>query len=108
MIEVIVVIALVLIVLVMSTLGSVLLAGLFLSKLDRVARVFVAAIAGPILIIVPAVILGGMNDPNGLFEGVIVLGLIGAVAAVVVGWPVAHFATKSLDRLMKFDLETFK
>lgn len=100
--------AFILVVLVMATLGAVLLVRFLLGGRSHSTRVLAAASAGPMTIILPvlgvAIVDITLVDPETLV-GFAVLFLI-CVGAI--GWPVAHFATRRLDRLTRFDPQLFE
>ena len=99
---------LILVLLVMCTLGAVLLAGLFLRARTQTTRVLVSALAGCLGPLLPIVTLAVFDSNEGAHAALIAFSTLGVVASVVIGWPIAHFATRRLDRLIQFDLETFE
>lgn len=93
---------------VMSTLGSVLLVQFVASKTGRGRRIAIATILGPGLMLLPLSVLAlfdGSGDGLAAFFGI---GVVGMFMCGIVSWPVAHLATKRLDRLTVFDIETFE
>lgn len=101
-------ILLLLVFLVMTTLGSVLLAAFFIPKSTRKRRVFAAAFGGPAAFLVPIMAFAALDSLADMIPVLIGFGVLGGIMIAAVGWPVAHFATKRLDRLIQFDLETFE
>ncbi|MEM6475698.1 MAG: hypothetical protein AAF687_05980 [Pseudomonadota bacterium] len=95
-------------ILVMFTLGSVLLVSFFMNAASRGTRVFVAAMAGPTGLLIPTFFISGGGEQPHLLEFGIAVVVIGAIASVIIGWPVAYLATKRLDRMTQFDVGTFE
>lgn len=96
------------IILVMATLGAVLIARFLMGGERQSLRIFAAALGGPLSLIMPLFLLGYAGQ--GVFQigqligvGVLLLFIFGAV-----GWPIAHFATRRLDRLTQFDPSVFE
>ena len=87
------------------TLAAVLLAALFAGNHSIGRKAAIAALGGP----------GTLFGPLALFvflEGSALVALIVVTGAavltiVMIGWPVAYFATRRLDRLTRFDSSTF-
>lgn len=101
-------IATMLLLVVMSTLGCVLLVAFVMAKRSFRVRVLTAMFAGPGMMIVPAMLLS-MGDLGG--DGLAAMlgfSFLGALACGFIGWPVAHIATRRLDRLIQFDIGTFE
>lgn len=100
--------AFVAILLVIATLGAVLVARFVLGGSDASRRVLAAAMGGPMIVILPTLgfmfVDGGGLDPSALFGFTFVL----LVTCGAIGWPVAHFATRRLDRLTAFDPKVFE
>ncbi len=92
----------------MSTLGSVLLVRFFMTKADTAARTFAAAFFGPGILLFPVIGLALVGDGDDVFAGVIGLAILLLLFFAVIGYPTAHFATRKLDRLTKFNPETFE
>lgn len=92
---------------VMSTLGSVLLVAFVFAKASFKLRVVVALLAGPGVLILPIMLLVA-SDGGGALDAMLGFSAIGAIACGFIGWPVAHLATKRLDRLIQFDVGTFE
>lgn len=97
-----------LVILVMMTLGCVLLTGFVMAKSGFGPRVAVAAIAGPGMLLAPLLLIAGMDGPDDFLAATIGFGVLGAMMCGLIGWPVAHVATRRYDRLTKFDLGTFE
>jgi hypothetical protein len=100
--------AFLLVVLVMATLGAVLLVRFLLGGRSHSTRVLAAASAGPMTIVLPflgvAIADIALVDPGTLVGfAILFLMCVGAI-----GWPVAHFATRRLDRLTRFDPQVFE
>ena len=92
---------------VMTTLGSVLLARFFIPGASGRIRVFAAAFLGPASVLLPILVFALIDETSVIVTvSGFILVLLGA--GVAIGWPVAHFATRRLDRLTQFDAETFK
>lgn len=92
---------------VLMTLGTVLLVKFFLARLTRSSRVLVASVLAPLSLMIPASLISLAEGDASIADVLIVLIVGGGVLAVIVCWPIAHFATKRLDRLTEFDIETF-
>ena len=91
----------------MVTLGAVLLTWFVLGRQSRARRVFVAVMCGPLAMIVPTFALIYSEQGNFDPEQFVGIGLLLAIGAMV-AWPVAHFATRRLDRLTQFDPQVFE
>lgn len=88
------------------TLGMVLLVAFFAERQPRGRKVLLAAIGGPgsfLLLTTPFALL---DAPT--WEALLGLAIILLFASVIVGWPIAYFATRRLERLMRFDTSTFE
>lgn len=96
------------IILVIATLGAVLVARFMFGGSDASRRVIAAAIGGPLIVILPILVFvvldAGAVDASGAIGFRIVL----VIASGVIGWPIAHFATRRLDRLTRFDPQVFE
>ena len=101
-------IAIFIVVIVMSTLGSVLLAQFVIGKSSRAVRVAAATILGPGMMLIPFSIMALFDGDAGGLAAFFGIGVIGMVMCGIVSWPTAYFATKKLDRLTYFDVETFE
>lgn len=92
----------------MATLGAVLLARFVLGPGNGTGRVFAAALGGPVTVILPVVGIAladsGVRSPLEFAIGSAAI-LMGFFA---VSYPVAHFATRRLDRLTGFDPQVFE
>jgi type IV secretory pathway TrbD component len=98
---------LVAIILVMATLGAVLVVRFAIGGADRSRRVVAAALGGPLTVILPTFVVvifaeGAASSTEFIGFGVLLLVTFG-----VIGWPVAHFSTRRLDRLTRFDPQVF-
>jgi predicted permease len=94
--------------LIMVTLGAVLLARFILGGSSGSARIVAAAFGGPMTMVLPvfAVVLSeGFSRFDGELWAVLFLLLFVFCA---IGWPVAHFATRRLDRLTRFNPQVFE
>lgn len=92
---------------VMAKLGSVLLTRFFMPGASRCQRVFTSAAMGPATVLLP-ILTFALIDETSIVVTVsgFILVLLGA--GVAIGWPVAHMASRRLDRLTRFDVETFE
>jgi hypothetical protein len=106
--SVILVLLLLVVYLLMATLGSVLLAAFFISNASHSERMWAAAFGGPAALLLPTGAFAVFDSRADTVSVVIGLGVMGVMMFLAVGWPVAHFATKRLDKLTQFDLETFE
>ena len=89
----------------MATLGMVLLVAFFASGHSRGRKVLFAALGGPgsfFLLMAPLALLD--TPVWSTLLGIVVIVLF---SSAIVGWPVAYFATRRLDRLTRFDSSTF-
>ena len=92
---------------VMTTLGSVLLVRFVIPGAAKGKRVFAAAFLGPASVLLPILTFALIDETSVLVTvSGFILVLLGA--GVAIGWPVAHLATRRLDRLTRFDVETFE
>ena len=107
MLEGLAVILVVLAMFILATLGCVLLTAFFFSKKSFRTRVVLAMFAGPGLLLAPIMRLAA-SDGGSALEAMLGFSVIGLLACGFIGWPVAHFATKKLDRLIQFDVGTFE
>lgn len=93
---------------IMSTLGAVLVARFVLGGSGSSARIVAAAFGGPITLVLPVfaiVISEGFSRSDGeLWVALFLLMLL----FCAIGWPVAHFATRRLDLLTRFDPQIFE
>jgi len=92
----------------MATLGAVLLARFVLGPGNRTGRVAAAALGGPVTVILPvfAIALSDQGARSALEFAMVFAGLL--VVFCAVGYPVAYFATRRLDRLTRFDPHIFE
>lgn len=93
---------------IMVTLGAVLVARFVLGGSGSSARIVAAAFGGPMTLALPlfAVVLSeGFSRSDG--ELWMALSLL-LFLFCAIGWPVAHFATRRLDRLTRFDPQVFE
>ena len=96
-----------LIIFIMATLGCVLLVAFTMRKSSARARITVAALAGPGTMVAPIMLLAAIDGPGGA-SAALGFSIIGLIACAGIGWPVAHVATRRLDRLIQFDVDTFE
>ena len=101
-------ILLMLVLFIMSTLGCVLLVGFFLSKLSRGIRILLATLSGPGVIILPIMLLALSDGGGDGFAASLGFSVLGAIVCAFIAWPVAHLATRRLDRMTQFDVGTFE
>ena len=99
---------LVLVILVMTTLGAVLLARFLLGPGKPARRIAAAAFGSPVTLLALTFAMSFADDrtrtvPEVGAAFVVLAGLFSFVA-----WPVAHFATRGLDRLTRFDPSVFE
>lgn len=108
MLTVVFAIALFAIMLVMATLGAVLLVRFLLGGQSGARRVFAAALGGPASLLLPTIAMVLAAQDVVVPEQAIGFGFIFLVGTGVIGWPVAHLATRRLDRLTRFDPQIFE
>jgi uncharacterized protein YggT (Ycf19 family) len=95
-------------VLVMATLGAVLVTRFVLGTQASARRVLAAALGGPLSLILPGM-MAVLFDTGGVDTSALIgFGVLGVFAFGAIGWPVAHFATRRLDRLTAFDPQVFE
>ena len=90
-----------------GTLAAVLLVGLFAGAQPRGRKVLFAALGGAaslLLVILPLALLEATPTVEVFVFAAVILSLGGAI----VGWPIAYFATRRLERLMRFATSTFE
>ncbi|MEQ5786429.1 hypothetical protein J3454_00830 [Erythrobacter sp. NFXS35] len=92
--------------LIMVTLGAVLVARFVLGGSGSSARIVAAAFSGPMTLALP-VFAAVLSEGFSWSELGVVLFLL-AFLFCAIGWPVAHFATRRLDRLTQFDPRVFE
>ena len=97
-------------ILAMMTLGTVLLARFLIGGASSSRRIAAAAIGAPLLLLLPvfAVTLTetgarSATEPEIVAAFVFLMGV-----SCVIAWPIAHFATRRLDRLTQFDPTVFE
>jgi len=93
---------------VMSTLGSVLLVQFLISSWGRGKRILIATLLGPGIMLFPLSMIALFDGSPDALAGFFGISVIGMVMCGILSWPVAHIATKRLDRLTVFDIETFE
>ncbi len=81
----------------MTTVGAVLLVWFWGSNLAPSTRVTLSAVLGPAAFMVPIVLLAGNGGMGS--EELWVLAIIIVLPIITIGWPVAFFATRKLDRM---------
>jgi hypothetical protein len=94
--------------LVVMTMGTVLLAYFLIGGASVSRRIAAAAIGAPLPLLIPlfALAQAGTGDSTGtemVSAFVFMMGI-----CCVVAWPVAHVATRRLDRLTQFDPSVFE
>ena len=95
------------IILMITTVGCVLLVRLSGLPFSPQSRTFVAAFSGSLLLALPIIATALFDDHFvgwGMFFAVVVSIWF---VCMIVAWLPAHFATKHLDRLIRFEVETF-
>lgn len=93
-------------ILIVTTLGCVLLTKLFADKVSRGGRTVIAALSGCLVVIFPLILVAFMENSQMGGEAFAAIGMV-LFFCMVVAWLPAHFATRRLDRLTEFDIETF-
>lgn len=100
------IVALLLSVFVMAALAAVLVVALFAGRESRGRKIAIAAIGGPGFVSI-LVGLAVVLDEGFVIERVAVL-LAGSVLVMaMIGWPIAYFATRRLERVTRWDTSTF-
>ena len=96
------------ILLIMVTLGAVLMVRFVLGGSGSSVRIVAAAFGGPMTLVLPvfAVFLseGFSRSDDELWVALFLLLFL----FCAIGWPVAHFATRRLDQLNRFDPQVFE
>lgn len=95
------------VILAMATLGAVLLVRFFMNSADVGTRTFAAAFLGPALVLLPVSAFIFLADDD-VIESIIGIAVILMLLFAIVGYPISHFATRRLDKLTRFDADTFK
>ncbi|MBI1401902.1 MAG: hypothetical protein GC147_01635 [Porphyrobacter sp.] len=91
----------------MVALGAVLLVRFVLGGQSRTRRVFAAAVGAPLVILAPTFAM--ISVDQGQFDGEQAIGFALTLGVgALIAWPVAHFATRRLDRLTRFDPQVFE
>lgn len=96
------------VILVMATLGAVLVARFLMGGAPPSRRVFAAALGGPLSLILPLWVIGSAGDGDFSTEQLVGFTALLLIAFGAVGWPIAHLATRRLDRLTRFDPQVFE
>lgn len=102
------VLAFAVIILVLVTLGAVLVARFVIGAGNTSRRVLAAAIGGPLAVVVPMAGIALFDQAADGSLAMIGFGILLVIAFGAIGWPVAHFATRRLDRLTQFDAKFFE
>jgi hypothetical protein len=89
------------------TLAAVLLVALFAGRWPRGRKVALAALSGPGAMVALTMPFGWVEGEGGL-ELLVGVGAIMLIAGVMIGWPIAFFATRRHERLTRFDPSTFE
>lgn len=97
---------LVVFILVMMTLGAVLLVHLTLPKAPIGRKTLLGALIGPNALIFPVALHS--IDNSDLAVGVAAMALIMGILSLFIGWPLAHFSNKRLERLAAPSVEIFE
>ena len=92
--------------LVLATLGAVLLARFLLPNAAPGSRVLVAAVGGPCGLLGPVMLITTL-EAGALQAGALWAAVAIGATSLAIGWPVAHFATRRLDRLAQMDGSIF-
>lgn len=95
------------IIIAMATLGAVLLVRFFMTKADTATRTVTAALLGPLLVLLPFFIVLIITEGDGI-AGLIGISVIVLLLFVFIGYPVSHFATRRLDKLIEFTADIFE
>lgn len=96
------------IILVFTTLGAVLLVRFVLPDMARASRVLAAGLGGPVGAMGPFLFIVALEEGGWRSGAALGLLLVLAASCLLLGWPVAHFATRRLDRLTRFDSGVFE
>lgn len=94
-------------ILIVTTLGCVLLTRFWVPKLSRRTRTLMAALGGPILFLLPLIVVWLLDETFADLGAVFTALIVALIALFIVAWLPARFATLRLDRLTQFDVETF-
>lgn len=90
------------------TMGAVLFVKLVMPGVSQSKRIFAASLLGPGGLIIPGLLIS-MVEAGGEELIALVAAMVGGLLFMgVLCWPAALFATRRLDRLTQFDLETFE
>ncbi len=107
MVEVSASIAMVVIIVAMSTLGAVLLVRFFMTRADTATRTFAAAFLGPMLVLLPVIAFMSASGDD-VLVGLVGLAFVVVTLFAIIGYPISHFATRRLDKLTEFRADIFE
>lgn len=105
MVEMATVLAGLAIIIAMATLGAVLLIRFVMPGAARGNRILAAALLGSAAPLLPFTFVSGLGGD--WIAATLGFGALIAGAGLLVGWPIAHFATRRLDRLTGIDARLF-
>ncbi len=92
----------------LATLGAVLLVRFVLGSENRTGRVVAATLIGPVTVIMPIMLLGWVDNSDRSLLELAGIFLVLMAMCCALGWPVAQFATRRLDRETRFDPQMFE
>ncbi|WP_209347855.1 hypothetical protein [Pontixanthobacter sp. CEM42] len=91
----------------LSTAGSALLLKFWAGNLSRSTRILLAIAAGTLLPFLPLTMMANTYGEIGM-EMAIQIGAVLTIPMLVVGWPIAFFATRKLDKLTEIKASVFE
>ena len=90
------------------TMGAVLFVKLVMPGVSQSRRIFAASLLGPGGLVIPGLLISLVEAGGGEIIPLVAAMLGGLLFMDALCWPAALFATRRLDKLTQFDLETFK
>lgn len=90
------------------TMGAVLFVKLVMPGVSQSRRIFAASLLGPGGLVIPGLLISLVEAGGGEIIPLVAAMLGGLLFMGALCWPAALFATRRLDKLTQFDLETFE
>ena len=93
-------------ILAMTTCGTILLVHLIAPKARRARKTLIGAVLGPNSVPVAFILVATTSGDRA--AAVVVMILMMSIFSLLIGWPIAHFSNKRLERLVLPDAEIFE